>query len=230
MKFNRKHFGLYKVSDEKKTSLPMNIQFFAEPSETSESLENEGAEKEDQPSAPTVEELLTKMAQKDADYAKLKNSFDAKASALSKAEKLLKEKMSAEEQLEVARKEAEDAKNAADEAKDARIKELEAKFRMMDYSKRYMGVGMDEKTSETLSELTGELSNPDKFFSTIEKFIQSVQKKAGEDAIQEIIKTNPEVRAGAGDSRGSLAVEKAKELAQDNHFGSINPELLKRFM
>ena len=48
-------------------------------------------------STPTVEELMAKIAQKDADYAKLKNAFDSKASALSKTEKQLKAKMSAEE-------------------------------------------------------------------------------------------------------------------------------------
>ena len=93
---------------------------------------------------PTVEELMAKIAQKDADYAKLKNAFDSKASALSKTEKQLKAKMSAEEQIE-------EEKRIADEAKDARIQELESKFRTMDYSKRYMGIGMDEKTAEMLS-------------------------------------------------------------------------------
>ena len=84
---------------------------------------------------------------------------------------------------------------SADEAKDARIQELESKFRTMDYSKRYMGIGMDEKTAEALSELTGELPDADKFFSALDKFMKSKIKSAGEDAIQELIKKNPEIKS-----------------------------------
>lgn len=226
MKFMNNHYGQSQIFGRARCKMQMNIQFFAEPSggdggagDGGDGGDN-GGESEN---TPTVEELLAQLAQEKATNAQNKAALDKALKEKGELTKNLRAKMSAEEQ------EAE-AKKAAEEAKDARIQELESKFRMMDYSKRYMGIGMDEKTAETLSELTGELSDADKFFSTIEKFIQSVQKKAGEDAIQEIIKTNPEVRAGAGDSRGSLAVEKAKELAQDNHFGSINPESLKRFM
>ena len=156
---------------------------------------------------PTVEELMAKIAQKDADYAKLKNAFDSKASALSKTEKQLKAKMSAEEQIE-------EEKRIADEAKDARIQELESKFRTMDYSKRYMGIGMDEKTAEMLSELTGELADADKFFSALGKFAQSLASSSAESAVQKLLKDRPEIKAGSGSSeRHALAKEKAKETA-----------------
>lgn len=173
-------------------------------------------------STPTVEELMAKIAQKDADYAKLKNAFDSKASALSKTEKQLKAKMSAEEQIE-------EEKRIADEAKDARIQELESKFRTMDYSKRYMGIGMDEKTAETLSELTGELSDADKFFSALDKFMKSKIKSAGEDAIQELIKKNPEIKSGTGDSdKNALAKEKAKEAAHRR--SGADMDILKHYI
>ena len=173
-------------------------------------------------STPTVEELMAKIAQKDADYAKLKNAFDSKASALSKTEKQLKAKMSAEEQIE-------EEKRIADEAKDARIQELESKFRTMDYSKRYMGIGMDEKTAEALSELTGQLEDADKFFSALDKFMKSKIKSAGEDAIQELIKKNPEIKSGTGDSeKNALAKEKAKEAAH-RHTGA-NMDILKHYI
>lgn len=171
---------------------------------------------------PTVEELIAKLAQRDADYAKLKNSFDTTSSELSTAKKQLKAKMSAEEQIE-------EEKRIADEAKDARIQELESKFRIMDYSKRYMGIGMDEKTAETLSELTGELSDADKFFSALDKFMKSKIKSAGEDAIQELIKKNPEIKSGTGDSeKNALAKEKAKEAAH-RHTGA-NMDILKHYI
>lgn len=171
---------------------------------------------------PTVEELIAKLAQRDADYAKLKNSFDTTSSELSTAKKQLKAKMSAEEQIE-------EEKRIADKAKDARIQELESKFRMMDYSKRYMGIGMDEKTAEMLSELTGELTDADKFFSALDKFMKSKIKSAGEDAIQELIKKNPEIKSGTGDSdKNALAKEKAKEAA--NRRSGADMDILKHYI
>ena len=171
---------------------------------------------------PTVEELIAKLAQRDADYAKLKNSFDTTSSELSTAKKQLKAKMSAEEQIE-------EEKRIADEAKDARIQELESKFRTMDYSKRYMGIGMDEKTAESLSEMTGELADPDKFFSALRKFIVTSNKTAGENAVQDLIKKNPEIKSGTGEAdKNALAKEKARESA--NRKTGANMDILKHYI
>ena len=171
---------------------------------------------------PTVEELLTKLAQKDADYAKLKNSFDTTSSELSTAKKQLKAKMTAEEQIE-------EEKRIADEAKDAEIKELKDKFRVMDYSKRYMGIGMDEKTAESLSELTGDLPDVDKFFSALDKFVKAKIKTAGENAVQELIKSNPDIKAGTGSAdKNAWVGDIAKELAHQKT--GVNTSNLERYM
>lgn len=171
---------------------------------------------------PTVEELIAKLAQRDADYAKLKNSFDTTSSELSTAKKQLKQKMTAEEQIE-------EEKRIADEAKDARIQELESKFRTMDYSKRYMGIGMDEKTAEMLSELTGELSDVDKFFSVLDKFMKAKIKSAGENAVQELIKSNPEIKAGTGEAdKNAWVSDMAKELAHQK--SAANKNILERYL
>lgn len=171
---------------------------------------------------PTVEELLTKLAQKDADYAKLKNSFDTTSSELSTAKKQLKAKMTAEEQIE-------EEKRIADEAKDAEIKELKEKFRTMDYSKRYMGIGMDEKTAESLSELTGDLPDVDKFFSALDKFVKAKIKTAGENAVQELIKSNPDIKAGTGSAdKNAWVGDVAKELAHQKT--GVNTSNLERYM
>lgn len=171
---------------------------------------------------PTVEELLTKLAQKDADYAKLKNSFDTTSSELSTAKKQLKAKMTAEEQIE-------EEKRIADEAKDAEIKELKEKFRTMDYSKRYMGIGMDEKTAESLSELTGDLPDVDKFFSALDKFVKAKIKNAGENAVQELIKSNPDIKAGTGSAdKNAWVGDVAKELAHQKT--GVNTSNLERYM
>src|SRR5699024_1050184 len=160
--------------------------------------------------------------QKDADYAKLKNSFDTTSSELSTAKKQLKAKMTAEEQIE-------EEKRIADEAKDAEIKELKEKFRTMDYSKRYMGIGMDEKTAESLSELTGDLPDVDKFFSALDKFVKAKIKTAGENAVQELIKSNPDIKAGTGSAdKNSWVGDVAKELAHQKT--GVNTSNLERYM
>ena len=194
----------------------------AENLETTTTVETENQNIESAESTPSVDELMAELAKERAEKAKLKNSFDTASSELAATKKQLRTKMTAEEQIE-------EEKRLADEAKDARIQELESKFRTMDYSKRYMGIGMDEKTAESLSELTGDLPDVDKFFSALDKFMKSKIKSAGEDAIQELIKKNPEIKSGTGDSeKNALAKEKAKEAAH-RHTGA-NMDILKHYI
>ena len=194
----------------------------AENLETTTTVETENQNIENAENTPSVDELMAELAKERAEKAKLKNSFDTASSELAATKKQLRTKMTAEEQIE-------EEKRLADEAKDARIQELESKFRTMDYSKRYMGIGMDEKTAESLSELTGELSDADKFFSALDKFMKSKIKSAGEDAIQELIKKNPEIKSGTGDSeKNALAKEKAKEAAHRRT--GANMDILKHYI
>ena len=194
----------------------------AENLETTTTVETENQNIENAENTPSVDELMAELAKERAEKAKLKNSFDTASSELAATKKQLRTKMTAEEQIE-------EEKRLADEAKDARIQELESKFRTMDYSKRYMGIGMDEKTAESLSELTGDLPDADKFFSALDKFMKSKIKSAGEDAIQELIKKNPEIKSGTGDSeKNALAKEKAKEAAHRRT--GANMDILKHYI
>lgn len=226
MKFMNNHYGQSQIFGRARCKMPMNIQFFAEPSGGDGGGAGDGGDGGDNgdghENTPTVDELLAQLAQERATNAQNKAALDKALKEKGELTKNLRAKMSAEEQ------EAE-AKKAADEAKDARIQELESKFRMMDYSKRYMGIGMDEKTAETLSELTGELSDADKFFSALDKFMKSKIKSAGEEAIQELIKKNPEIKSGTGDSdKNALAKEKAKEAA--NRRSGADMDILKHYI
>ena len=225
MKFMNNHYGQSKIFGHARFKMPMNIQFFAESSGgDGGSGEGEGTgdgEGKDGGSTPSVDELLAQLAQERATNAQNKAALDKALKEKGELTKNLRAKMSAEEQ------EAE-AKKAADEAKDARIQELESKFRTMDYSKRYMGIGMDEKTAETLSEMTGELADPDKFFSALGKFITASNKSAGENAIQDLIKKNPEIKAGSGDdTKTSLAEEKAVSIGKRT--AGANEDILKHY-
>ena len=191
----------------------------AENLETTTTVETENQNIESAESTPSVDELMAELAKERAEKAKLKNSFDTASSELAATKKQLRTKMTAEEQIE-------EEKRLADEAKDAKIQELESKFRTMDYSKRYMGIGMDEKTAESLSELTGELVDADKFFSALGKFITASNKAAEESYRQELIKNNPDINAGSGgDTKNSLAEERAVSIGKRT--AGANEDILK---
>ena len=191
----------------------------AENLETTTTVETENQNIESTENTPSVDELMAELAKERAEKAKLKNSFDTASSELAATKKQLRTKMTAEEQIE-------EEKRLADEAKDAKIQELESKFRTMGYSKRYMGIGMDEKTAEALSELTGELADADKFFSALGKFITASNKAAEENYRQELIKNNPDINAGSGgDTKNSLAEERAVSIGKRT--AGANEDILK---
>lgn len=191
----------------------------AENLETTTTVETENQNIENAENTPSVDELMAELAKERAEKAKLKNSFDTASSELAATKKQLRTKMTAEEQIE-------EEKRIAEEAKDAKIQELESKFRTMDYSKRYMGIGMDEKTAESLSELTGELVDADKFFSALGKFITASNKAAEENYRQELIKNNPDINAGSGgDTKNSLAEERAVSIGKRT--AGANEDILK---
>ena len=226
MKFMNNHYGQSHIFGRARCKMPMNLQFFAEsPGGDGGETGNDGDSGDSgsgSEKAPSVEELLAQLAQERATNAQNKAALDKALKEKGELTKNLRAKMSAEEQ------EAE-AKKAADEAKDARIQELESKFRTMDYSKRYMGIGMDEKTAESLSELTGDLPDVDKFFSALDKFVKAKIKTAGENAVQELIKSNPDIKAGTGSTdKNAWVGDVAKELAHQKT--GVNTSNLERYM
>ena len=208
--------------------MPMNLQLFGyegngeDPGSGAGGSDNSGADDGGDDNTPTVEELMAQLAEERAKSAKLQNEKDTASSEAANFKKQLRAKMSANEQEEAAKAEAE-------AAKDAKIQELETKFRLMDYSKRFMGVGMDEASATELAGVTGEIAEPDKFFSALDKFVKAAIKKAGEDSVEALIKSNPSIKAGNGDGGGeSLAMRKAKELSRGNKV--VNQDILKNYM
>lgn len=223
MKNRNNHFDRYKITENSKSRFPMNLQIFADSQETENMGDSapENGENSNNDDVQTVEKLVAELAEERAKSARLQNEKDIASSEAANFKKQLRAKMSANEQEEAAKAEAE-------AAKDAKIQELETKFRLMDYSKRFMGIGMDEQSATELAGLTGEIAEPDKFFAAFDKFIKSAIKKAGEDSVEALIKSNPSIKAGNGETGESLAVRKAKELAQGSRM--INQDMLKNFM
>ena len=224
MKFMNNHYGQSKIFGHARCKIPLNLQFFAESAGDGGDGGSGGSDlgesgEGSQENNPSVEELMAQLAQERAENAKNKNALDKALREKGELTKNLRAKMTAEEQEQEAKREAE-------EAKDAKIQELESKFRTMDYSKRYMGIGMDEKTAESLSELTGELADADKFFSALGKFITASNKAAEENYRQELIKNNPDINAGSGgDTKNSLAEERAVSIGKRT--AGANEDILK---
>lgn len=220
--------------------MPMNLQFFAEnPQENPPQGNPEAGDPHNEPEGnqPSYEELLEKLAAAQANEAKanaekerFKNSVDDLAKKNKNLTEQVRNRMTADEQLEAAKAEAAEAAKRENEDLRSKVQELEKRERINSYSKRFMGIGMDEKTAESMAELTGELADPSKFFSELDKYIKSAITTAGENAVQELLKNRTDIKAGTGGSGNkSLAVEKAMELSQMSR-GNVNADALKIFM
>lgn len=227
MKYMNNHFGQSRIFKRAHCKLPMDLQIFAEngadggtggSGEESDDADDNRSEEEN---SPSVEELLAQLAAERARSAKLQNEKDTASTEAANFKKQLRQKMSADEQAEAAKAEAE-------AAKDAKIQELESKFRVMDYSKRFMGVGMDEATATELAGLTGEIAEPDKFFSVLDKFVKAAMKKAGEDSIQALIKSNPSIKAGNG-AEDEDAFGKGMAVAAAKRNSGADLDILKHY-
>lgn len=229
MKYMNNHFGQSRIFGRAHCKMPMNLQLFGYDDGGDGSGAAGGGDSENPEdnssgdNIPSVEELMAQLSAERAKNAKLQNEKDNASSEAANFKKQLRQKMTADEQAEAAKAEAE-------ARRDAEFQQMKEEIRINKYSKRYMGIGMDETTATELAVLTGEIAEPDKFFSSLDKFIKAAAKKAGEDSVQNLIKNNPGISAGNGSIDGeSLAVRKAKELASRKS-GGINEDILKNFM
>ena len=148
-------------------------------------------EPENQPEehTPTVEELMTQLAQERANNAKLKNNFDKTSSELANAKKQLKAKQTAEEQQAEAEREAEEEHKKY-------VKGLEDTIKMTNATNRYLALGMsaDMAKDTAQAELDGDM---DKVTENMGKFADATVK-AKQD---EWLKSRPEVNAGQGEEK-----------------------------
>lgn len=227
MKYMNNHFGKSRIFEKPRCKIPMNLQLFAESGDNGSVAEDgEGSSSPDSAleDTPTVEELMTQLAEERAKTARLQNEKDTASSEAANFKKQLRAKMTANEQEEAEKK-------ARDEAIEKELKELRNESRINKYSKRFMGVGMDESTATELASLTGEIAEPDKFFSVLDKFVKTTIKKAGEDSVEALIKSNPSIKAGNGSSdQDDEAVEIARESAKRKKNNGFNEEALKQWM
>ena len=171
---------------------------------------------------PTIEELMSELSKSRAEVAKWKNANDKSSQEAASYKKQLKAKMTIEEQ------DAE-AKAEAERQKDEQIKAMSTKLRTMEYSKKFMGIGTDEKTAESLSQLTGDMDDPERFFSELGKFVNAVKQQAADEALQKFLKERPEIKAGVGgDDKNAWVNDLAKEIAHQKN--GVNKSILEHYL
>lgn len=174
---------------------------------------------------PSYEQLVEELARSRAneakavaDSARFKNSIDDLTKKNGELTKQVRERMTAEEQEQIAKKEA-------DDAKDARIAELEAREKIRDYTELLMDkdIGMAKKEAKDLSEM---LVNGDfeKSLEILGKHIKTIK----DEAYQQAMSDRPAINAGngAGD-KDAIGIEMAKASAR--RVGGINEEALKSY-
>ena len=205
------------MSDSKKKAMfPMNLQFFAESGEGGSGSEasgqdgagTEGASGDAQPS---VEELLSQLAQERAEKAQNKAALD----------KALKEKGDITKQLR-ARQTAEETeaetKAQVQEQQKIYVKSLEDKLAVIAATDRYRNLGMEAGLASETAKYEVE-GNMEKVTSNISK-----QMKLNQDtAYAEFIKNRPDVQAGNGeDGKKTKAAELATQAAKRNSAANNN--------
>ena len=185
---------------------------------------------------PTVEELseqlaqaLAKSAKTESENAKLKSSLDK---ALREKGELTKQNRSGmtETQLEIQalKDQIEEMSNQNKELIESN-KNFAEESRISRYTKSFMSCSMDEKTADILAQSAGELKDEPKFISTLKKFIENLAKSAGENAVQELIKSNPDIKAGTGSTdKNAWVNDMAKDIAHQK--STVNTSILDKYL
>lgn len=170
----------------------------------------------------SIEALKAELAQAKAEVTRFKNTND----------KLLKEKgeltKKAREMMSADQKEKE-----AQEERDKRFAELEKELRTNKYSKRLVGIGMTEADADAFATMMPELEDADAFFNAFQTFVQAKEKAAGDKAIQDLLKSRPDINAGHGDSDKddpAMAFAKASVEANKHRNATVNQDILKNYM
>lgn len=171
------------------------------------------------PDSPSYEELVTQLAQERANSQRFKNALDKTSSDLANTKKQLKEKMTAEEQLA-------EEQRIEQEQRDAEFNSMKKQLQVINTSKKYMGLGMDEALAETVATAFID-GDEDAFFKHLSDHIKAVK----EGALSEFLKSRPDIAAGVGgDQKESLAEQKARELAENRKTSrNANPDILKNY-
>lgn len=218
----------------KNQKFPMNLQLFAEPG-AGEGASGAGGEKatgndngQDENALDkklSYEEILEKLAQAEtkatnaaAEAEKWKTANDKSSSEAANYKKQLTAKMTAEEQLDAAKKEQE-------AVKDALIAEYQRKEKVRDCTEFLMdsSIGMDKKTAKEFAQKFVE-GNFDDAMPILEKHIKAIK----DTAYQQALSDRPDPKAGNGEPEGNLsAMTMAAAYARRQN--GVNMDILNKY-
>lgn len=216
----------------KSKKIPMNIQFFASAKEGEDSGTGDDSTNPDNGQVdgesekkPPYEELLEKLAlaetkatQAAAEAEKWKTANDKSSSEAANYKKQLTAKMTAEEQLDAAKKEQE-------AAKDALIAEYQSKEKIRDCTEFLMdsNIGMDKKTAKEFAQKFVE-GNFDDAMPILEKHIKAIKDTAYEQALAD----RPDPKAGNGEADENAAAM-AMAAAYAGRQNGVNMDILNKY-
>lgn len=175
----------------------------------------------DEDFSEAVDDLKAQLAKAKADYQKLKIQNDTNSKQAKQLKDQLRSKQSKEEQEEQDRAE-----------KLAELEALRREVQVSKYSKRYIGIGMDEKTSDEIAAITPSMNDDEAnaFFDAIGKHIKAIEKTAADNAIQKLLKDRPDINAGGGDSDNDPSMAFAKTFISNRQPTGANADILKNYM
>jgi len=151
----------------------------------------------------SLEELKAQLAKAKAESERYKNSISKLTSANSDLKKQNRQLMNDDQKAQADRDE-----------RDQELEELKKQVRVAAYSKRFIGFGMTEKEADELAEATPAMEDSDLFFDALGSFIESIKKTSGEEAVQKLLKDRPDINAGNGDKKSTVAEDKAVAIAK----------------
>lgn len=170
----------------------------------------------------SIESLKALLVQAKAEAARFKNTNDKLLKEKGELTKKNREMMTADQR-----------EKEAQEERDKRFAEMEKELRVNKYSKRLVSIGMTETDADTFASMIPELEDADAFFNTFNTFVQAREKSASDKAIQDLLKSRPDINAGHGDSDKddpAMALAKASVEANKNRNVTVNQDILKRYM
>lgn len=207
----------------RKTLLPMNLQLFAE---SGDGAGKEAGDGEHGIESMTNDQLIAKIAEleansleKDAQIQQWKNSSDRASSQAADYKRQLTARMTAQEQADIAKKEAE-------EATKKELENLRAEVARSKATKRYLTLGMPEDLAEATAaaEVSGDMESVSKNYAL---HIESIKKAE----YQKFLAERPEPNAGHGDDKTDPAVDIAVSLRKESGASNrFNTEALKAFL
>ena len=153
---------------------------------------------------PSIDELKIQLAKARAQADRYKNSIDNLTKKNGELTKQNRQFMSDEQKAQ-----------ADQEERDKELAELRKEVRVTKYSKKFVGLGMDEESADEMAGILPDIEESDKFFETLGKHLDAIKKAAADEAVQKLLENRPDINSGNGNGgKASPADEIAVELAK----------------